>query len=88
MRITKRITGTCQQKSIRYYLSGFQCIPNGITCWIISDENGEALLDTYSKTSVLLQDVLKELLEIGLITEDEYWYPYLTVFDKLSKFYS
>lgn len=50
---------------------------------IIPDRNGEALLDYPEDKAIWLSDILDELLEAGLITEDEYWYPYVTIFVRL-----
>jgi hypothetical protein len=86
MRITKHKHNN--KYSARYYLSGFACIPDGIICWVISDRNGEALLDSYSEPVIWLHDILVELLSAGLITEDEYWYPYMTIFDRLARYSS
>lgn len=73
------------ERSARYYLSGFRCIPSGMICWIIPDKNGEALLESCSEPIIWLHDILVELLDAGLITEDEYWYPYMTIFERLAR---
>jgi hypothetical protein len=89
MKITKYRPPNSQQESdARYYLSGFSCIPVGMICWIVPDKNGEALLKSYSEPVIWLHDILVELLDVGLITEDEYWYPYMTVFERLSRYSS
>lgn len=74
MKLTKYKTNRIQQGySVRYYLSGFRCIPSGMICWVIPDKNGEALLVSYSEPVIWLHDILVELLNAGLITDDEYW---------------
>lgn len=52
---------------------------------IIPGRNGEALLDYPEDKAIWLSDILDELLEVGWITEDEYWYPHIRVFNRLSK---
>lgn len=87
MKITKYKFNCIQQEySARYYLSGFSCILAGMVCWIIPDENGEAMLDSYSESVIWLHDILVELLDAGLITEDKYWYPYMTIFERLARY--
>lgn len=89
MRITKyRPHNKQHEYSTRYYLAGFKCIPHEMVCWVIPDKNGEALLESYSEPVIWLHDILVELLNAGLITEDEYWYPYVTIFDRLARYSS
>lgn len=74
-----------QEYPARYYLSGFNCISVGMICWIVPDKNSEAILDSYSEPVIRLHDILVGLLDDGIITENEYWYPYIHVFERLAR---
>lgn len=90
MRITKWRPANAKSKySARYYLNGFRSMPIGMTAWIAPDYNGEFFLDCSSEPTewlhVILDVILVELLDAGLITDNEYWYLYIHVFDWLAR---
>jgi hypothetical protein len=68
-----------------FFITGFRLMQEGKWARIIPNRNGEALLDYPEDKAIWLSDIFDELLETGLITEDEYCYPYMTVFYRLSK---
>lgn len=80
MRIIKR-----EQNQNEFLITGFRVMKEGKWARIIPDRNGEALLDYPEDKAIWLSDILDELLEAGRITEVEYWYPYIRVFNRLSQ---
>jgi len=71
MKITKyKLNNIQHEYSVRYYLSGFKCISDGMICWVIPDRNGEALFESCSKSVIWLHDILVELLDARFITKN------------------
>jgi hypothetical protein len=68
-----------------FFVTGFRVMQEGKWARIITDKNGEALLDYPKDKAIWLSDILDELHEAGWITEDEYWHPNIIAFHRLSK---